>query len=643
MKMLLPVIGILLTLQLCAQRSALPQAADIERRAAATRFAPAQKSAASNNFKVHYYQLSWQVNPAVYYITGKVTAHFTVTQPTGTITFDLSHLLTVDSVLVRGQHIGFTQGTDETLALTLPGPMNTGDTGAVTIYYQGQPPADNAAFVQSNHNGTPVIWTLSEPYGAKDWWPCRNGLDDKADSIDVYITHPAQYRATSNGLLQSETTVNNTTTAFYKHRYPIASYLVAFAVTNYSVFTRQLQLGNVTLPVIQYVYPENLDDFTGQTHYVTDALSYYYNAFGDYPFMREKYGQTQFGWGGGMEHQTNSFVVSINAGLMTHELAHQWFGDMVTCGSWRDIWLNEGFAEYLSDFFFTEQYDTVYHRLFINGEHDKVVSIPNGSVWVDDTTSVDRIFNQRLTYYKGAFLVRMLRWTLGDSAFFAGARNYLHDPRLQYSFATTADLQHHLEQAGHTNLDYFFNQWFYGQGYPSFKVSWQQNLNNYARVSISQTTSDASVSFFKVPLALTFINATQSKTVVINDSVQNMETVLDIGFAADTVLVDPDKQILSKNNTTVKLPAVSTTANDITVYPNPFTNKLFISIKNPVQKQWQVQLFNTIGQRLLLQSFTTTGADAIQQALLPLQVSAGLYILTLDGGDVHIVRKIVKQ
>lgn len=641
--MLLPAIGILLTLQLCAQRSTLPQVSVIERRAAALSFAAAQKSVASNNFRVHYYELNWLVNPAVYYITGKVTAHFTITQPANTITFDLSHVITVDSVLLGRQRIGFNQGTDETLLLTLPSPLNTGDTGAVTIYYQGRPPANNAAFVQSNHNGTPVIWTLSEPYGAKDWWPCRNGLDDKADSIDVYITHPAQYKATSNGLLQSETTVNSNTTAFYKHRYPIASYLVAFAVTNYSVFTRQLQLGNVTLPVISYVYPENLDDFSAQTHYVTDALSYYYNAFGDYPFMREKYGQTQFGWGGGMEHQTNSFVVSTNAGLMAHELAHQWFGDMVTCGSWRDIWLNEGFADYLADFFFTEKYDTIYHRAFINGEHDKVVSLPNGSVWVDDTTNVDRIFNQRLTYYKGGFLVRMLRWTLGDSAFFAGARSYLHDPKLQYSFAKTADLKHHLEEAGHTNLDYFFNQWFYGQGYPTFKVSWRQNLNNYARVSISQTTSDASVSFFRVPLALTFINSTQSKTVVINDSIQNMEAVFDIGFAADTVLVDPDKQILSKNNTTVKLPALSATANDVTVYPNPFTNKLFIGIKNPVQRQWQLQLFNTIGQRLLLQSFNTTGADAMQPVQLPLQVPAGVYILALDGGDIHVVKKIVRQ
>lgn len=642
MKLLLAT-GILLTLQLQAQRTSLPHASDIERRAVARQFGAAQKSVASNNFAVHYYELNWQVDPAVYYITGKVAAHFTVTRSTSTITFDLSHALTVDSVLMGGQQIGFNQGADETLALTLPAQFNAGDTSAVTIYYQGRPTKDNNAFVKSSHAGTPIIWTLSEPYGAKDWWPCRNGLDDKADSIDVYITHPAQYKATSNGLLQSETTINNTTTTFYKHRYPIASYLVAFAVTNYTVFTRQLQLGKVSMPVISYVYPESLDDFSNQTHFVTDALSYFYDTFGDYPFTREKYGQTQFDWGGGMEHQTNSFVVSTNPNLMIHELGHQWFGDMVTCGSWHDIWLNEGFAEYLADFLINEKYDTVYHRIFIDYDLNSIVSKPDGSVWVPDTTDVNRIFSQRLTYYKGAFLLRMLRWTLGDSAFFAGVRSYLHDPKLQYSFVTTTDLQQHLEQAGHTNLGYFFNQWFYGQGYPSFKVEWQQNLNNYARVTISQTTSDASVSFFRVPLALTFKNALQSKTFIINDSIQNMEAVLDIGFSADTLLIDPDKQLISKNNTAVKLPATSNVLNDITVYPNPFTNKLAIGIKNPAPKQWQVQLFNTIGQRLLLYTFTTTGADAIEQLPLPLHIAAGLYILKLDGGDTHVVKKIVKQ
>jgi len=628
--------------KLKAQYPPLLQIAGKEKQLFSSQVNMQQTSVASDNFKVHYYECVWWVNPAVYSITGKVTARFNITRPTNTIVFDLTHLLTVDSVLANGQPINFLQSADESLTLTLPGPYNAGDTGSTVIYYHGKPPTDNAAFVQSTHNGVPIIWTLSEPYGAKDWWPCRNGLDDKADSIDVYIVHPAQYRSTSNGLLQSEITVDTTTTTFYKHRYPIASYLVAFAVTNYNVFSQPMQLGNTTLPFRMYVYPESQALFQQYDYLLVNAMQVFYNCLGSYPFNKEQYGQTQFGFGGGMEHQTNSFVTSPNSNLTSHELAHQWFGDKVTCGSWQDIWLNEGFAEYFADFVYTERSDSGYYQPFVNYDLTVATSKPSGSVWVDDTTNSDRVFDTRLTYAKGAYVVRMLRWVLGDSAFFNGLQNYLNDPRLQYSFARVNDLKQHLEATGHTDLTYFFNQWYYGQGFPSFNVTWQQNINNYATVNINQTTSDKSVAFFKVPLVITFKNATQSKTFIVNDSVNNLQTSLDIGFTADTVLIDAAKQLLSKNNTSIKLAPATTTVNDITVYPNPFKYQLFISIKNPAQQKWQVMLYNTIGQKILQQTFNITGADALLQASLPLYLPAGLYFVKIDAGDVHEVKRIVK-
>ena len=313
--------------RLYAQMPGTGNIATMERRIAAGRITNGVKSIASNNFEVHYYQMYWQVDPAVNYITGKVTAHFILTQSASAIVFDLTHVLTVDSVLMHNTKMSFKQDTDESLTIQLDKIYNASEQDSVTIYYQGVPPATNQAFVQSYHNGAPIIWTLSEPYGAKDWWPCRNGLDDKADSIDVYIIHPAQYKATSNGLLQSETTTDTTTTTFYKHRYPIASYLVAFAVSNYSVYSTTVQLGNNSLPLIYYAYPESISNFMTYSYIVENALILYNNVFGDYPFMKEKYGETQFGYNGGMEHQTNSFVDEVATNLEVHELAHHWFGD----------------------------------------------------------------------------------------------------------------------------------------------------------------------------------------------------------------------------------------------------------------------------------------------------------------------------
>ncbi|HWB27028.1 MAG TPA: M1 family aminopeptidase [Chitinophagaceae bacterium] len=643
MKLLAVVIFITLSIgRTIAQQPALPQIAAREKKIAAWQLDQQQTSIASNNYRVHYYECTWQIDPAAYYITGKVTAHFNITQSTNNIVFDLTHQLSVDSVLMNHQKITFLQSPGESLAINLPTTFNQGDSSAVTIFYHGAPPMENEAFVQSSHNGSPITWTLSEPYGAKDWWPCRNGLDDKADSIDIYIIHPSQYKATSNGLLQSETTVNNTTTTFYKHRYPIASYLVAFAVSNYSVFTQQVQLGDASLPLIMYVYPESLQTFQQSAYTVASSLKVYYTCYGAYPFMNEKYGETQFGFGGGMEHQTNSFVVSDNPNLTGHELAHQWFGDKITCGSWHDIWLNEGFAEYSADILLSEKTDTSYYRKYVQYDLEHIVTAPGGSVWVDDTTDVNRIFDERLTYLKGAFLLRMLRWTLGDSAFFNGIRNYLNDPKLRYSFARVDDFKTHLEETGHTDLSYFFNQWYYGQGYPSFKVSWQQNINNYATININQVTSDTSVKFFKVPLALTFKNATQAKTFVVTDSINNQAEVFDVGFAADTILIDPDMQLISKDNSSIKLPPATTAVNEITVYPNPFKEQLRVNIKNPVVQQWQAQLFNAGGKRFLSQTFIIGGADAVLHIPVQLNLAAGIYFLKIDGGDTHLVKKLVK-
>ncbi len=514
------------------------------------------ESLASSNFTVHYYRCEWIIDPAVRYIDGKITSKFITTFATNHIVFDFTNRLTVDSIIFRNKKTNFTQSASKTLTIHFPVTIKKNRKDSVTIFYHGVPPISGdftGGFVKSSHNGTPVIWTLSEPYNAQDWWPCRNGLDDKADSIDIYITHPSQYKASSNGLLQSETANGSMTTSWYKHRYPIASYLVALAVTNYSVYTRTVTIDDTTLPVISYIYPEDLSYFQTYTYFVLNALKLYSDTFGNYPYLKERYGQTQFGFGGGMEHQTNSFVVSAGENLVTHELGHQWFGDKVTCGSWRDIWLNEGFATYMADFFYTKNFDTAYYDDYVNGDLAYVVSQPDGSVWVDDTTNSGRIFDGRLSYDKGAFLLRMLQSTLGDSIFFEGLRHYLTDPKLAYGFAVTADLQRNLEDVSGLNLDYFFNQWFYGQGYPSVTVKWRQAADGRVGLKVSQTTSHPSVSFFRMSLPITLKNGSLEKKIVIENTQNNQYFKLkDPGFEVKEILIDPDKYFITKDNKVFK-------------------------------------------------------------------------------------------
>ena len=601
------------------------------------------RSQASPNFQVTYYRCVWDIDPSVRYIKGSVTSHFITNISSNAISYDLATQLTVDSIYFHGNKISFTRPTIDLLQINFPVNISPGQKDSVTIFYKGIPPNTAfGSFVQTSHSGIPVLWTLSEPYGSKDWWPCRNGVDDKADSIDVIISCPNAHRASSNGMLVNESDNGITRTAYYKHRYPIASYLVALAVTNFKVLNHNVQLGSVNLPMITHCYPEDENSFQQNTAKVLQALSLFHQYFSAYPFINEKYGHTQFSWGGGMEHQTNSFITTANESLMAHELGHQWFGDKVTCGSWQDVWLNEGFATYLTYFHF-EKTDPAGHLNRIKGLSNSITGLPGGSVWVEDTTNINRIFSGRLSYNKGAYLLHMLRWVLGDTLFFRGIRQYINDPKLAYGFARTDDLKRNLEQVGGKNLAEFFNDWFTGQGYPTYSVKWTQNKNNWARVTVSQTTSHPSVTYFEMPLALKFKSGTQEKTVIVNNTKNNELFWEEIGFKADTVIIDPDYWVLSKNNVSIKEPDLPGLENEIKVYPVPTSSSsVTLSIKNPVEKIMTIRIFNIGGQLVSQQQINTPGRDEEIQINIS-KLSAGVYLLRLDAGDFKTTRHIIKK
>lgn len=599
-------------------------------------------TSASNNYDVKYYRCEWEVNPAIRYITGKVTLYFVVTTATNSIQLDLMNTLTVDSVKQRSQILTKLHNNN-TLSIDFPAVINAGVLDSVAVFYKGVP-ANNGfgSFETTTHAGTPVMWSLSEPYGSRDWWPCKNGLDDKADSVDIIVTAPAQYKAAANGMLQSETLVSAGTKkqTYWKHRYPIATYLVCFAVTNFAVFNNSVLLGTTNLPMQTFCYPENLASFQNGTQNTLNAMQLFHNNFGDYPFIKEKYGHVQFSWGGGMEHQTSTFVVSIDESLCAHELGHQWFGDKITCASWEDIWLNEGFATFLAAFYMENKYPSNTlnsRRAVINS----ITSVPGGSVWVDDTTNVGRIFDGRLSYNKGSYLLYMLRWKLGDAAFFNGLRQYQKDTKLAYGFAKTDDLKRNLEQASGQDLTGFFKDWFKGQGYPSYNVQWTQIGREYVNITMNQTTSHNSVDFFELPVALKFKNATQEKTIVV-DNKTNGETFLkNIGFIADTVLIDPEYWLVTRNNVSAKVPDPLAGQNIVKVFPNPVGDHFYIYLRKMTASGININLFNAAGQRVYTRTVSlVNGGDYLEipSAHLP----KGDYFLKIEAGDFKFVKKLLR-
>jgi aminopeptidase N len=569
----------------------------------------------TGNYDVTYHRLELDVDPSQAFISGDVTTYFEAKENLSEVTFELSDNMIVSQVLQRGNPLSFVQNTNDEIVITLNQVQNVGVLDSLTISYSGNPISSGfGSFEQTTHQGDPIIWTLSEPYGAMGWWPCKQDLIDKIDNLDVYITTPInnpsneEYIAVSNGLEQSQTTNGSFKTTHFRHQYPIPAYLVAIAVTNYSVYSHTVANNGNPFEIINYVYPENLVSAQVSTPITVDIMNLFSNLFEEYPYANEKYGHAQFGWGGGMEHTTVSFMGSFGRGLIAHELAHQWFGDKVTCGSWKDIWLNEGFATYLSGLVI-ENLDG--NNDFINWKtslNNSITSQPGGAVYLtdQDTLSVNRIFSSRLSYNKGAKVTHMLRKKLGDATFFQGMQNYLDDSNLSYGYAKTEDYKSVMETTSGQDLTEFFNDWIYNQGYPSYAIEWQQTNANQIRISITQTQSHPSVSYFEAPVPIRVIGTSGEVLDLVLDNTINNEIFLRaVTFPVSTILFDPEADLISKNNTVTLGIDVIELENKFSIFPNPTTQSITILKPENITVN-KINVYNTLGQLIISVPWTSS-------------------------------------
>jgi aminopeptidase N len=374
------------------------------------------------------------------------------------------------------------------------------------------------------------------------------------------------------------------------------------AVTNYSVYNQTAGTAPNTYPIINYIYPEDLAAIQPQLDETPGILALYENLFEVYPFHNEKYGHAQFGWGGGMEHTTVSFMVGFDRQLIAHEMGHQWFGDKVTCGSWKDIWLNEGFATYLATLVI-ENFDGV--DAFVTEKQsmiDYITSSPNGNVYLTDAqaTSVNRIFSSRLSYDKGAMVLEMLRFKLGDALFFQGVKNYLADPNLAYKYAVTTDLKSHLEAVYGQSLTEFFNDWIYNQGYPTYTITAQNWGAGQAKFIINQTQSDASVSYFEMPVPVRIYGAAgQQADIVLNNTVNGEQIITSVPFPITGIDFDPQRHLIAAASSTATLGNQTFDLdNAISIYPNPSADILHVQMPTTTTVE-KVIVYNNLGQKVI--------------------------------------------
>ncbi len=598
-------------------------------------------SEASKWFDVTYYQLRLNVETSPQSLEGDVTVTGICTADSASqLTLDLMNTMHIDSVIMNGAQTPFIQYASS-FSITLDRTYRRGEKISAEIYYRGSPVATGfGSFVFSSHNGVPWVWTLSEPYGAHDWWPCKDDPGDKADSADIIVTCDSNLVAGSEGILVSETTASAKKTYHWQERYPIASYLISLAITNYARFSNWFRYSaNDSMEIQNFVLPEHEVNARAELPSMVDMLSIYSELYGLYPFIKEKYGVAEFG-SGGMEHQTLTSIGTTTDGTfdeetLAHEMAHQWFGDMITCRTWSDLWLNEGFAVYSVALFREKKYGMDAYWNFIRAQLTAALTA-SGRIGVPDTSSARTLFNNPLIYEKGALVLHMLRHVLGDSVFFRAIYEYAQNSSLRYATASTHDFESACEKVSGKNLSYFFDEWIYGENYPRYLYSWSQH-NGIVEITLKQFGGTNPV-FFTMPVDIRFSGENWDTTVtVFNDSLQQTFTV-GVPRTITSAAIDPDgwmmKGVLASSDIP---PAVFSLSQN---FPNPFNPKTTINYQLPMAAFVTLKVFDALGREIATLVNEKQRAGTYSAEWDASRAASGIYFYRLQAGTFSATKKM---
>lgn len=612
--------------------------------------------AAEENYDVKYVKLNVSLSNASTAISGDAITKARTLTTMPAYVFELVAPLVIDSVLIDGVLRPFTTAGDAH-TVTFASPMAAGTLFTAQVFYHGTPTTGSGPFAGTNGLnsmvspswGTRATFSLSESYHAKEWWPCKQSLNDKIDSSDVWITVADTLKAGSNGLLKAITPIDATHVRYeWKERYPIDYYLISVAVAPYVDYSYYMHFTGSTdsMLVQNYVYnnPGTLPAFKSVIDSTGMMIDYLSALYGRYPFWQEKYGHCMARLSGGMEHQTMTTLGYFDGTLVVHELGHQWFGDNVTCATWADIAMNEGFAAYTEYLFIDHFRNYTQARNDMRDRHDNVKSISTGTVYVDDTTSEGRIFDSRLTYDKGACVLHMLRFVVNnDSLFFQVYKNWQQNRR-----GTTGTISEFRNEAkallGTTvnsiNLDTFFNQWMYLEGYPVYNVSWNQ-IGTDVYVQLDQTTAvPTSVSLFKTPVEITLHAATMDTVVrVVNDQASQVfhftwdKTMTSTYIDPNLWLIDSVESVnhnLSLGISNQQMPLVKIT-------PNPATAGWNVA---NVAANSTLTLMDISGRSI----WQAANGAAATMTVPAQQLASGIYLLRIVSGQGEMrAYKLVKE
>ncbi len=594
-------------------------------------------------YDVKQYIIDLEVSPLNTFIKGNASIRAVVTDPAiDTFVVELSSNLQVDSVFFGGERRPFLHKYDK-IRIPVPDEGNIQDPAMVTVFYKGNPEGSGVSNGFNKEYQKHVTWSLSEPFQAKEWFACKQVLSDKADSARIMLTTGEAYTAVSNGLLEKkENIADDKATYHWVTHYPINYYLLSFSVADFQQYNFHVKLNGKDSVFVQnfvYDHPDYLDRWKEEIERTSEMMKLYSEKFGIYPFIREKYGHSLMERGGGMEHQTITTLNNFNFLLVAHELTHQWFGNYVTCGSWQDIWINEGFASYGEYIALESLFADSSAEKWMERAHSYALQDPNGSVYIpfSEASNVNRIFSFSLSYKKGAVLLHMIRYLIDDDQiFFSVLRSFLDE--YSNDVATGEDFMNHLHS--HTGMDFteFFRQWYYGKGYPRYEVKWQQKKDSLY-FDFRQSASSDRPELFTIPVEIKIESGIGRDTIIMHKPTRARERfAVKYAYPADAITVDPDNWLLNAPARVSEVDMGKISEVSCLVYPNPTTGTLNVEIMGLRQMPKKVEVEDVTGKVLFTNTYRKNRFILNTGKFHP-----GVYLIEIRYNNSRIVKKFIKQ
>jgi aminopeptidase N len=598
---------------------------------------------------IQYYGLDLVPNMDQSLLTGKVTIRAICLVPSlDSLEFHFWGKMVVHKVYMEGvpdTPVAFNH-ENHRVFIALPKQFQAGELISIIIEYSGQPNNRARTGMEFDvYEGIPMVWTFSQPYGARMWWPCKDDPSDKADSVDIFVTVPDPYVVASNGTLRQKTSSEGKTIYWWHENYPIATYLVSLAIYPYDVNYQNYiyNNGQDTMSIHYYSFPGNYEKYAAENAVLPKMLRFFSELLGEYPFIEEKYGQADVVYLIGMENQTISSLGEWNEEYYAHELAHQWCGNLIGVAPWDHIWLNEGLAMYLAGAWLEnsqgdEVADSYWEGLAYHGPGTVIVEDP----WTD-------LFNWNLTYAKAAWVFRMLHHVLGENDFLAVMKTWFNNESLRYGTVATEDFQTACEDVSGIQLDQFFQQWIYGEYVPEYSFDWKWvSSGNQYEVTVTVEQNQVTDPFW-MPLPLTFVLAEGDTTVIVWDSLRTQSFVLMLSDEPQELMFDRDYWILSEHSqlgTESESTQTPSKYDMVQNYPNPFNPSTTISYDLPEQSEVSLTVYDLKGREVTtLQNQPQPAGhyevqwNGVNDSGDP--ISTGVYFARLQVGDYSKTIKMV--